>query len=99
MNSDLTAPDKALAAGTRTEPWGWARLTDRLPASPSWYASAVLDPDTQTTRFFDSAGTLIEMGKHGTNVTKGTPSMSGGGDGSKPAPQAQDDTTTDYESD
>jgi hypothetical protein len=39
------------------------------------------------------------MSKHGTNKTKGTASVSGGGDGQKPQPQTQDDNTTDYESD
>ncbi|MFV2174274.1 putative ATP-grasp-modified RiPP [Actinomadura sp. LOL_016] len=80
-------------------PWGWTRMTDRLPVTlPGWH-SVELDPRTQTARYLDSDGQVVEAGKHGTSKTKGTASMSGGGDGAKPAPQRQDDTTTDYDSD
>ncbi len=85
-----------MAAGA---PWGFQLMTDRLPTSPPPYARVALDPCTQTAAYFDAAGQIVEMGKHGTNKTKGTASMSGGGDGAKPKPQTQDDSTTDYESD
>lgn len=85
-----------MAAGT---PWGLRLVTDRLPVAPVSYDRVVLDPGTQTATYYDQAGQVIEMGKHGTNKTKGTASMSGGGDEAKPKPQTQDDTTTDYESD
>ncbi|MEU5525061.1 putative ATP-grasp-modified RiPP [Streptomyces sp. NPDC047860] len=58
-----------------------------------------LDPVAQTARYADAAGRPVEMGKHGTSKTIGTPSVSGGGDGNGPQPQTQDDSTTDYESD
>ncbi|MCO5969013.1 putative ATP-grasp-modified RiPP [Actinoallomurus soli] len=74
-------------------------VTDRLPAGPPSYASVHLDPTTQTARYFDFTGQPIEMGRHGTSRTKGTASVSGGGDGRDPQPQRQDDNTTDYESD
>jgi putative ATP-grasp target RiPP len=80
-------------------PWGLRLVTDRLPTSLPTYAGIVLDPATQTAQYFDTAGQVVEMGKHGTNKTKGTASVSGGGDGAKPQPQTQDDNTTDYETD
>lgn len=99
MKSSLDTPQSVPAESIARVPWGWSRMTARIPTGPSWYATADLDPATQTGRFYDSDGYLIEMGKHGTNVTKGTPSVSGGGDGNGPQPQTQDDNTTDYDSD
>ncbi|MFF0001465.1 putative ATP-grasp-modified RiPP [Streptomyces avermitilis] len=80
-------------------PWAMRLVTDRLPVGPPSYVAVTLDPVTQTARYTDSAGQLVEMGKHGTSKTTGTASMSGGGDGQNPQPQTQDDNTTDYESD
>lgn len=80
-------------------PWGLTRMTARLPISESPYAKVELDPETQTARYYDLGGQIVEMGKHGTNRTTRTASMSGGGDGVKPQPQVADDSTTDYESD
>jgi putative ATP-grasp target RiPP len=74
-------------------------VTDRLAVGPVCYARATLDPSTQTARYFDPAGQPIEIGKHGTNRSKNTTSMSGGGDGNTPQPQTTDDNTTDYEPD
>ncbi|OQR61991.1 hypothetical protein B6E66_21715 [Streptomyces maremycinicus] len=74
-------------------------VTDRLPVGPPPYAAVELDAATQTARYTDTAGNVVEMGKHGTSKTTGTASMSGGGDGQNPQPQTQDDNTTDYESD
>ncbi|MFI7391455.1 putative ATP-grasp-modified RiPP [Streptomyces tendae] len=95
LNRDRTL---SLAASV-TAPWAMRLVTDRLPISPAPYASVSLDPVTQTARYTDAVGTVVEMGKHGTSRTSGTASVSGGGDGQQPQPQAQDDTTTDYESD
>ncbi|MFS4093963.1 putative ATP-grasp-modified RiPP [Streptomyces sp. AF1A] len=74
-------------------------VTDRLPVGPPPYVSVVLDPVTQTARYTDDTGQVVEMGKHGTSRTTGTASVSGGGDGQQPQTQTQDDHTTDYESD
>ncbi|MFF9001505.1 putative ATP-grasp-modified RiPP [Streptomyces achromogenes] len=74
-------------------------VTDRLPVGPPSYAAVTLDPTTQTARYTDAVGQVVEMGKHGTSKTKGTASVSGGGDGQNPQTQTQDDNTTDYESD
>ncbi|MEU5143269.1 MULTISPECIES: putative ATP-grasp-modified RiPP [unclassified Streptomyces] len=80
-------------------PWALRLVTDRLPVSPVPYSSATLDATTQTARYTDATGQVVEMGKHGTSRTSGTASVSGGGDGQQPQSQSQDDTTTDYESD
>lgn len=80
-------------------PWAMRLVTDRLPSGPPPYQAVTLDAATQTARYTDTAGQVVEMGKHGTNRTTGTASMSGGGDGQNPQPQTQDDNTTDYESD
>jgi putative ATP-grasp target RiPP len=74
-------------------------VTDRLPVGPPPYTAVTLDAATQTARYVDAAGQVVEMGRHGTNTTKSTASVSGGGDGQSPQPQTQDDNTTDYESD
>ncbi|MCC3777455.1 putative ATP-grasp-modified RiPP [Streptomyces sp. UNOB3_S3] len=74
-------------------------VTDRLLAGPPSYTAVVLDGATQMACYTDAGGQVIEMGKHGSSETKGTASMSGGGDGKDPQPQTQDDVTTDYESD
>ncbi len=86
---------------TSQGPWVMRLVTDRLPVAPPPYAQVVLDAATQTARYTDAAGQSVEMGKHGTNKTVGTASMSGGGggDGEEPKPQVQDDVTTDYEPD
>ncbi|MET9575482.1 putative ATP-grasp-modified RiPP [Streptomyces massasporeus] len=80
-------------------PWAMRLVTDRLPVRPPAYASVVLDGPSQTARYVDTDGRVVEMGKHGTSRTTGTASVSGGGDGQNPQPQTQDDHTTDYESD
>ncbi|MEU2565089.1 putative ATP-grasp-modified RiPP [Streptomyces longispororuber] len=80
-------------------PWAMRLVTDRLSVGPPSYAAVTLDAATQTARYTDAAGQVVEMGKHGTNRTTGTATVSGGGDGQDPQPQTQDDNTTDYESD
>lgn len=80
-------------------PWAMRLVTDRLPIGPPSYAAVALDPLSQTARYTDTTGRVVEMGKHGTSRTTGTASTSGGGDGQNPQPQTQDDNTTDYESD
>ncbi|MEU3897984.1 putative ATP-grasp-modified RiPP [Streptomyces sp. NPDC045251] len=80
-------------------PWAMRLVTDRLPVATAPYASVTLDSATQTARYTDALGMVVEMGKHGTSRTSSTASVSGGGDGQQPQPQSQDDTTTDYESD
>lgn len=88
-----------MATSNAQAPWALRLVTDRLPAGPPAYVAVVLDGATQTARYTDAAGQVLDMGKHGTSNTTGTASMSGGGDGQSPQPQTQDDSTTDYESD
>ncbi|GAA1274362.1 putative ATP-grasp-modified RiPP [Sphaerisporangium rubeum] len=88
-----------MATNAAGAPWGTRLVTDRLAVDPAWYARVTLDPSTQTARYFDHGGRPIEMGEHGTNRSRNTASMSGGGDGNTPQPQTTDDNTTDYESD
>lgn len=91
MNREVSAPSMV--------PWGWKRMTNRLPESAPAYSKAELDLATQTARYFDHDGQVIKAGKHGTNKSVGTSTKSGGGDGAKPQEQVQDDNTTDYEQD
>jgi putative ATP-grasp target RiPP len=86
-------------AASARRPWALRLVTDRLPVRPPSYATVVLDGPSQTARYTDVVGQVVEMGKHGTSRTTGTASVSGGGDGQNPQPQTQDDQTTDYESD
>ncbi|MEU3838941.1 putative ATP-grasp-modified RiPP [Streptomyces sp. NPDC028635] len=88
-----------MPAGPAKAPWALLLVSDRLPVSPPSYTTVVLDPVTQTARYTNASGDVVEMGKHGTSRTTGTASVSGGGDGQTPQPQTQDDNTTDYESD
>ncbi|MFC8866859.1 putative ATP-grasp-modified RiPP [Streptomyces sp. NPDC058848] len=87
------------SASSAHAPWAMRLVTDRLPVATAPYASVTLDATTQTARYTDALGKVVEMGKHGTSRTSSTASVSGGGDGQQPQPQSQDDTTTDYESD
>ncbi|MGH3241124.1 MAG: putative ATP-grasp-modified RiPP [Spirillospora sp.] len=42
-------------------------MTARLPEAPFRYEQVTLDAATQTGRYLDQRGQVIEMGKHGTN--------------------------------
>ncbi|MDV9187746.1 putative ATP-grasp-modified RiPP [Streptomyces sp. SR27] len=69
-------------------PWGVERMAP-YPAMTSAWARAEIDPATQTARYFDLAGQVMEMAKHGTSTgtnpgtNTGNPSdgSSGGGSG------------------
>lgn len=92
--------DRAFTSTTSAQaPWAMRLVTNRSPLAPTPYATVTLDAATQTARYTDASGRVVEMGRHGTSRTSSTASVSGGGDGQQPQPQSQDDTTTDYESD
>ncbi|MFJ8144868.1 putative ATP-grasp-modified RiPP [Streptomyces sp. NPDC096048] len=92
--------DRALTSTASAQaPWAMRLVTNRSPLTPAPYATVTLDATTQTARYTDASGHLVEMGRHGTSRTSSTTSVSGGGDGQQPQPQSQDDATTDYESD
>mgnify|MGYP005799157855 CR=1 FL=1 len=80
-------------------PWALRLVTDRFPHTCPAPAGTALDPNTQLALHIDTDGTVIELGKHGTNRTRGTATMSGSGDGSTPQHQSQDDNITDYDND
>ncbi|MEU0439872.1 putative ATP-grasp-modified RiPP [Streptomyces sp. NPDC006186] len=68
-----------MGTGTIQAPWAWRLITDRLPVGAAPYAEVTLDPATQTARYTNASGEVVEMGKHGTSRTTGTASVSGGG--------------------
>ncbi|MFJ7127424.1 putative ATP-grasp-modified RiPP [Streptomyces sp. NPDC098101] len=69
-------------------PWGVRRMVPYPTTAPTW-TRAEIDPDTQTARYFDGKGRVMEMPKHGTSTgtnprtNTGNPSdgSSGGGTG------------------
>lgn len=65
------------------------------------YLRTELDPETQTTRYFDADGTRIDMGnKHGTGTTTADQtSTSSDGGGPNPPPPSDSDLTEDSDSD
>ncbi|MDG9722543.1 MULTISPECIES: putative ATP-grasp-modified RiPP [unclassified Streptomyces] len=67
-HSDRLPTGTPLPTGTLTPtPWGVRRMAP-YPSPALGYAKAVLDPTTQTTRYFDDRGKVIEMGGHGTST-------------------------------
>jgi putative ATP-grasp target RiPP len=79
-------------------PWGFTRVTDRLPVTPSMFCGPVLDPATQTALYLDESGRPIDMGAHGTSKSQGTTTKSGGNPdgGGKPGTEVADDNNVDY---
>lgn len=86
---------------TVTTPWGLSRATERLTESPLPYQTAKLDPDTQTSRFYDATGGIVDMITCAANKTFVTVTYSkgGGSDGSSGSSQVADDSNTDVGSD
>ncbi|MGV9502134.1 putative ATP-grasp-modified RiPP [Streptomyces sp. NPDC003642] len=85
VHSDRLPTSLALPQGLVTaRPWGLGRMAPYPTVAPA-YARVALDPATQTAVFYDAAGQVVEMGKHGTssgtNPSTGTsPDGQGGGD-------------------
>ena len=88
VHTDRLPTGPALPNGVRTAvPWGLRRMAP-YPAQERGYATATLDPKTQTTVYLDEQGKIVEMGAHGTSTgtnpstNTGNPSdgQSGGGD-------------------
>ncbi|MGW4422984.1 putative ATP-grasp-modified RiPP [Streptosporangium sp. NPDC004631] len=82
-------------------PWGLGRMSERLPEGPPLYETTQLDPVTQITHFYDTRGTVVDMGKEGSSKAFVTVTMSrgGGGDGSAGSTQVADDFENDNTSD
>lgn len=68
-----------------TVPWGLTRMEPYPKLIQVTGTAVVLDPDTQTTVYEDSAGRRVEMGKHGTGTGKETRTRTSQGDGSGPS--------------
>lgn len=80
--------------------WGLGRVRP-FPSGPVVsYASVELDPVTQTGVYRDAEGSIVQMGKHGTNKTTSSATATSGGDGGDGKPPKGDaDSVTDYASD
>ncbi len=93
-HADRFPTGPALPSGIATpRPWALRRMRPYPGWEAPGYARAVLDPETQTTRYFDEAGRPVEMGKHGTSTGTKPPTGTGGPDGNGPS------ADTDYGSD
>lgn len=68
VHSDRMPTSPAIPQGlTTTRPWGIGRMAPYPTMAPE-HTRAELAPDTQTARFYDRSGQVIEMGKHGTST-------------------------------
>ncbi|MCT9144166.1 putative ATP-grasp-modified RiPP [Streptomyces violarus] len=84
-HSDRLPTGTPLPSGAVTpSPWGVRRMAP-YPAMAPGYARVELDRTTQTARYFDADGHVLEMGKHGTSsgtspaTNTGNPSDGSGG--------------------
>lgn len=85
---------------TAVAPWGTKRLALYPSITEVPYVRTEIDPDTQTTRYFDANGNRVEMGGHGTGTaTANQTSTTSDGGGSNPPPPADSDLTDDSDSD
>jgi len=66
-----------LTAEPAIRPWGLTRMAPFGPSLPLPYVQIELDPATQTARYLDDGGQVIEMGKHGTQKTSTSTSQDG----------------------
>ncbi|MFD8806035.1 putative ATP-grasp-modified RiPP [Streptomyces sp. NPDC059597] len=93
VHSDRLPAGPAVPQGfTTPAPWGISRMAPYPTMAPG-YARAELDADTQTTRFLNHKGEVMEMPGHGTS-TGTTPST-----GTSPDGQGQGNTDSDQGSD
>ncbi|MCZ4603332.1 putative ATP-grasp-modified RiPP [Streptomyces sp. Lzd4kr] len=86
-HSDRLPAGSPLPMGHNTPiPWGVQRMAPYPVTAPA-YARAELDPETQTARYFDATGQVVEMPGHGTSTgtnpatNTGNPSDGNGGGG------------------
>ncbi|MFE6163859.1 putative ATP-grasp-modified RiPP [Streptomyces sp. NPDC056486] len=81
-------------------PWGMTRLAPYQNTVEVPYTRVELDPESQTTNYFDSNGQPVEMGGHGTSkATSQATATSADGGGGNPPPPADSDSVPDDESD
>lgn len=68
VHTDRLPTGPALPQGVITPaPWGVSRMAPYPTMAPS-YATATLDKTTQTARFLDRTGNVMEMPGHGTST-------------------------------
>ncbi|MET9757685.1 putative ATP-grasp-modified RiPP [Streptomyces sp. NPDC006372] len=92
VHSDRLPTSPAVPQGSNTaRPWGITRMAPYPTMAPA--VRAELDPATQTAVFYDSAGQVMEMGKH--NTSTGTSPATG----TSPDGSGQPSTDTDSGSD
>jgi putative ATP-grasp target RiPP len=79
-------------------PWGLRQVAPFTSADPLPYVRVELDPASQTTLRFAVDGTLVELGKHGTNREIRQPTQTPGPDGGDPKrpPPPDKDSVTAY---
>lgn len=68
MHSDRLPTSTPVPSGATTPtPWGLTRMAPYPTMAPA-YARADLDPATQTARFYNHLGQVMEMPGHGTST-------------------------------
>lgn len=79
-------------------PWGLTRLAPFADPEPLPYVRVELDPVSQTAIRYSADGSIIEMGRHGTNKEVKQPTQTPGPDGGDPKspPPPDKDSVTAY---
>ncbi len=100
VHSDRLPTGSPLPQGQPTPtPWGLRRMAPYATFTPA-YARTELDADTQTARYYDAHGAVIEMPGHGTSTGTNPPTGTGNpSDGSGPGGGGGGDTDTGNDSD
>ncbi|MDI3386483.1 putative ATP-grasp-modified RiPP [Streptomyces sp. B-S-A8] len=89
-----------MASLSTAAPWGVRRLALYSDVTQVPYVRTDMDPDSQSTRYFDANGNRIDMGGHGTGTsTANQTATSADGGGPNPPPPADTDLTSDSDSD
>jgi|HubBroStandDraft_1064217.scaffolds.fasta_scaffold14882_3 putative ATP-grasp target RiPP len=77
-------------------PWGARQTSPYVFAPPREWISVEVDPETQASRYLDAAGRRLDMGKHGTSISRPSQMATPGKDGKNPTPP-DETTVTDYD--
>lgn len=97
----LLAPGRKIKEtpmSTAVQPWGVKRLAPYPTTVRYAFTRTEIDPETQTTRYFDATGRTIDMtGGHGTSQSTSSPTSTGAdGGGSQPPAPADSDALEDH---
>lgn len=92
---------KETSMSIAVQPWGVKRLAPYPNTVRYPFTRAEIDPETQTTRYFDAAGRAVDMsGGHGTNQSTSSPTSTGADSGgSQPPVPADSDALEDHAQD